>query len=501
VTKVLFIYPPITCYGSGLVVKSHAPMGLLYLATYIRDLGYEVNLLDALAEGLNNTVHQNNTTQVGLNWPQIKKYIKKCNPDVIGISVMFTAYYDDALLLAKQIKTFSPKIKIIFGGSHVSINPADCLSHKFVDFAIYGEGEITFKKLLEAISLGKNFEKINGLVYRDKNKKKITPPADLVKNLDDLPFPDWDLLNLKKYNLGDISQMRKPCFIVETSRGCPNHCVYCSSFAVWQHHWRGRSAKNVVDEIQQLINKYGAKEISFYDDSMSADKKRMINICKEIIKRKLDIKWSTPNGIAHWTLDKPLLKLMKKAGCYRITFGIESGDPLMRRWIGKPYSLEQARDLTQYANKLGFWTLATNIIGFPYETRDQINQTLDFSLNSDVDIAFFFRLGLRPGAPVYEIFKKEGLLPKDKKILFSENLSCNTKNFTGNELVEIQQQMYRLFFKKRWGNIFKTIKRLKMKIKNPEDFFYVLKQIKYINNFEKGWVSQKSGILLKSNRV
>lgn len=481
--KILFIYPPVTHLGNRLSIKSHPPMGLLYLATYIRNLGYEVSLLDALADGFNNVICKKNTTRVGLNWPQIKNHIKKFNPDVIGISVMFTAYYDDALLLAKQIKKYNPKIKIVFGGSHISTDPKSCLKNKFVDFAIYGEGEISFENLLKAFLSDKNYKNINGLVYRDKSKIIVNPPATLVKNLDDLPFPDWSFTDPKRYDPGDRPHMRKPCFVVETSRGCPNHCVYCSSFAVWQHHWRGRSAKNVVDEIEMLINKYGAKEICFYDDSMSVDKKRMADICKTIIKRKLDFKWSTPNGIAHWTLDKTLLKLMKKAGCYRITFGIESGDPLMRRWIGKPYSLEQAKDLTQYANNLGFWTLATNIIGFPYETREQIDKTLDYSINSDVDFASFFRLGLRPGAPVYEIFKKEGWLPKEKKKLFLEDLSCNTKNFTCDELIEIQKNMYSVFMNKRWSNKIKTIKRLTKKIKNLEDLFFVFKQTKHMNVF------------------
>ena len=267
--------------------------------------------------------------------------------------------------------------------------------------------------------------------------------------------------------------MRHPYTSIITSRGCPGVCVYCSIHSIWGHRWRGRSAKNVVDEIEYLIKEYGIKELRLQDDSASLNKKRMAEICNEIIKRKMDIKWTTPNGIAHWTLDKPLLRKMKKAGCYRITFGIESGNPEMRRWVGKPFSLEQAKELTKYANNLGFWTIATNIIGFPYETREQIEDTIKYAIDSDVDFALFFRLGPRPGTPVYEVFKKEGLLPKDERVLYSESVACNTKYIRGKDLFEIQNQAYSRFFRKRLINFLNPL-RIIRKIHNLEDLNYVL---------------------------
>jgi anaerobic magnesium-protoporphyrin IX monomethyl ester cyclase len=498
--RVLLIYPPVTCVGSGLVVTSHAPMGLMYLAAYIRQVGHEVRLLDALARGRNNIKKTKNGVRSGMSWQQIKKDIDSFKPEVIGLSVMFTAYYGDAIDLAKKIKKNYPKIKIVFGGSHVSTNPKMVMRDKAIDYVVYGEGEMTFEKLLTVLETKKgSFSKINGLAYREKGRIKINPAAELIKDLDILPFPDWKMLNLKDYDLGDESQvMRKPCFTVETSRGCPNHCMYCSSFAVWRHHWRGRSPKNVVDEIEFLVKNFGAKEIAFYDDSMSVDRKRMVDICRGLIDRKLNIKWTPPNGIAHWTLDKDLLRLMKKSGCYRITFGIESGDPETRRWVGKPYDLNQAKELTKYANDIGMWTLATNIIGFPYETKEQIRRTLDFAIDSGVDTALFFRLGLRPGAPVYEIFKKEGWLPKNLKMLFTENLSLDTKYIKGSELVSLQEEMYETFMKKRWGGV-GTFFRILKKINSVEDFGYVLKQLKYIYNFKSGWIGQRSGFI--SRRV
>ena len=228
----------------------------------------------------------------------------------------------------------------------------------------------------------------------------------------------------------------------------------------------------VVDEIQHLINDFGIREIHFQDDSMSINKVRMNQICDEIIKRKLDFKWATPNGIAHWTLDKRLIRKMKKAGCYRLTFGIESGNPEMRKWLGKPYSLTQAKELTRYANKIGLWTIATNILGFPYETKDQIEDTINFAIDSDVDFALFYRLAPRWGTPVYDVFKKEGLLPKNETAIYGEGSACDTKVFTKEELVRIRNEAHQRFLKYRLRSFLNPL-RIARKINSWEDFWYL----------------------------
>lgn len=423
---------------------------------------------------------------MGLGWREIKKIVRDYNPDFVGISIMFTAYFDDALKLARVVKLVNKKIYVAMGGSHVSTDPRACVAYDDVDFAVYGEGEKTLEELLEVIEKGKSVEGVRGLAFKGKEGVVLNPPRDLVKNLDDIPFPAWDMLNVTKYDLGEEYQMRKPTFYVTSSRGCPMHCAYCSSFAVWQHKWRGRSATNVVDELELLVKKFGAREIAFFDDSISVDRKRLVDICNEIIKRKLDIRWSTPNGIAHWTLDKELIKLMRKSGCYRITFGIESGDVETRRFVGKPFDLGQAKELTKYANSLGMWTLATNIIGFPYETREQIDRTLKYAIESGVDIASFFRLGLRPGSPVYSVFEKEGWLPKNKSALYKEDVSCKTRYFTPEELQIIQKDMFRKFYTHRWGSPWSVIK-LFPKMRSWEEAVYAYRQWKYVNNLRRYW--------------
>ena len=194
-------------------------------------------------------------------------------------------------------------------------------------------------------------------------------------SVNDLPFPARDLLNMQNYlehPLNAIGTMRSPATDIITSRGCPFNCVFCSVHTIWGKTWRGRSAKNVVDEIEQLIKDYGIKQIRFQDDNISLDKKRMHEICDEIINRKLNIKWDTPNGIAIWTLDEELLRKMKKSGYYRLAPSIESGSCETIKFINKPIDYEHVNKILKLADKIGLWTVSPFIIGFPYETMEDI---------------------------------------------------------------------------------------------------------------------------------
>lgn len=470
--KILLIYPPVTIYGPG-KIDPHPPLGLAYLAAFLEREGYEVKILDALAEGIAEKQVKRKLTRVGLSRKEIKKRIQDFAPDLVGVSVMFTAFAEDGFETAGLVKEVNPKIPVVFGGAHVSIDPKVILKNKSVDFAIKGEGEIALFALIKVLEKGKKLNTVKGITYRQERKVVQNPQGKFIKDLDSLPFPARHLLPMDLYdNRDDHFSIRHPATSMVTSRGCPGRCVYCSIHAVWGHTWRGRSQKNVVDEIEHLVKEFGIREIHFHDDSISVDRRRMNQICDEIIRRKIDIRWATPNGIAHWTLDKNLLKKMKKAGCYRVTFGFESGNPQIRRWIGKSYSLKQAKEITQFANKIGMWTVATNILGFPYETREQIEDTIRFAIDSDVDLALFFRLGPRPGTPVYEIFKKEGWLPKNERELFSESVAVDAKYIKGAQLYKIQNEAYLRFFKRRLLSFLNPLRTLR-KIHSVEDLFYV----------------------------
>lgn len=489
--KILLIFPPSTVYrGDPTMPVNFYPLGLMYIAAYLEKFGYQVSILDTIVEA-NKTVKLNKQkTLYGLTDEEIFQRIKKFKPDVVGISCIFTAYAGDSHRVASLVKRYNRNTPTILGGSHPSIFPKLTLKDKNIDLIVVGEGEKTFLEIVEHIRKKKSLMNIPGTITR-KDKKIITnKEREFIKNIDRFPFPAYHLIPIKKYfNLAKYSYaMRKPGTWMITSRGCPGRCIYCSIHSVWRHTWRGRSPIIVVNEIKFLIKKYGVKEFYFLDDSMGASKERLQAICQEIIKRKLDIRWTVPNGIAHWNLDKKTLDLMKQSGCYRITFGIESGDSGIRRLIGKPYPLDQATSLIKYANKIGMWTICTFIFGFPEETKNQIENTIKYAIACDTDLAIFYLLSPYPGTLVYNMFCQKKLLnlnnifrlKKIKSASYSQigrilaGRGTTTKHFNEKELQIILDSAYQRFFKARFISFFNPM-RIIRKIRSIEDFFYVIK--------------------------
>ena len=490
--KVMLIYPPITVFGADPTIPSIVqPLGLAYVAGYLEKEGIQVKILDARGLSGERVIKDPKSALYGLSNAEIIKEIENEKPDVIGISCMWTAYSGDAHRIAGLVKKYKKDLPVIFGGAHASQFYEMVLRDDNVDIVVIGEGEATCTEVLKRIKEGISFEDVKGIAYRTTDKRIVkNPPRIPIKDLDTIPFPARHLLDMNIYldktKKGKFA-MRSPSIPMITSRGCPQKCIYCTIHSVWGNSWRGRSPKNVVDEIEMLQLNYGIKEVYWMDDSAGVHKSRLIAICDEIIRRKLDVKWTTPNGIAHWTLDESILDKMKQAGCYRITFGIESGNTEMRKFIGKPFDLKQAQRLIRYANKIGMWTICTFIIGFPYETREAVNDTIQFAIDSDTDMAVFYLLCPHPTSRVYEIFKKEGLLNLDHVLDPSISLSdedfaklgellgqkgLKTKYFTSEELENILTEAYNRFFKARFRSFLNPIRILR-KVKSIEDFQYV----------------------------
>jgi magnesium-protoporphyrin IX monomethyl ester (oxidative) cyclase len=492
--KVMLIYPPITIFGEDPTIPGIVqPLGLAYVAGYLEKEGNQVKLLDARGLSSEGVTKDSKSTFYGLSDEEIIKEVKNEEPDVVGISCMWTAYSGDAHRVARLVKRYRKDLPVIFGGAHASQFYEMVLKDDNVDVVVIGEGEVTCAEVLRKIKDGFSFEGVEGIACRDTDDKIVkNPPRQFIKDLDTVPFPARHLLDMSIYldesKKGGLA-MRRPSVPMVTSRGCPQKCIYCTIHSVWGHSWRGRSPKNVVDEIEMLQQDYGVKEVHWMDDSAGVRRSRLVEICDEIIRRKLDIKWTTPNGIAHWTLNESVLDKMKQAGCYRITFGIESGNPEMRKFIGKPFDLKQAQRLIRYANKIGMWTICTFIIGFPHETREAINDTIQFAVDSDTDMAVFYLLCPHPTSRLYDIFKQEGLLdldyvldssmsPKDEdfaklgELLAQKGLK--TKYFTSEELESILTEAYNSFFKARFKS-FLNPTRIMRKIKSAEDFRYVVR--------------------------
>lgn len=479
--RILLINPALSQGLNYGIFTVKVPLGLAYLAGYLEKLGYSPEIMDCMAYYEYIEKIGGDKYRTGLPEKQIIEKLKEFNPDIIGVTCGYTIYEEDSIRIAELVKKNS-KALVVFGGAHTSANPKHVLKNRSVDIAVIGEGEITFSKIIENFNNKNKLKKIKGIAYRDKNKIKINPPSEYIRDLDSLPFPARHLLPMERYIKhphNSRANMRAPTTEIITSRGCPFNCIFCSIHAVWGKKWRARSAANVVDEIEHLYNKYSIREFRFFDDNISWDKKRMIEICDEITKRRLDIRWDTPNGVAIATLNEEVLKKMKKSGYYKIVMGIESGSEKTLRFMRKPVSLEHAKKIIGICNKLGIWTWSTFIIGSPDETKEQIQETIDFSKNSGLNFATFYVAQPYPGADLYSIYEKEGLL-KDGFIANSSvtNTQYDTHHFSAKQLRDLQKKAYSEFLKHRivsYLNPVKFYQEFLNRIKSFEDIVYVIR--------------------------
>ena len=471
------------------------PINLLSLASHLKRKKVNCKIYELGIFNLDEAIIENNRVRCGISDKEIAAIVESECPRIIGIGCMYSRHYIDVVSICRLIKNIDASIKVVLGGNHATTFCDMVLKERTIDFVVRGEGEITFYELCDAVLLSNNnYKNIDGLAYKDKNGNIVkTQNRELVKTLDELPI-DYSILDINKYaNVTYKSPflMRYPAIGITSSRGCPGSCVYCTVKAVWGRTWRSKSAKTTVDEIELLHKRYGIQEFAFLDDSASLDKKRWVGICEEIINRKLNIRWTTPNGIAHWTLNKPTLEKMKEAGCYRVTFGIESGNIETRKFLGKPYPLLQAKEMIRYANRIGMWTICTNILGFPYETKEAMRDTLRFAQESGTDFATFYLLAPHVTSDVYSVFKKEGLLNFDH--IFNDNVfdeekyeemneivndgGLPTKYFTSEELKQMQIGAYKSFVIYRAMTYITNPLNLLRKIKTTEEFKYAIRLV------------------------
>ncbi len=473
--KILLINPPITrpiCETEP--IGGTPPLGLGYIAGVIDQAGYEVKILDTLTLGVNNVIYLGDFYRTGLSEINIKEYIENFDPDVVGITCPYTAYAQDAHDIAKIVKEVDLSILVVVGGTHPTSVPAEVLKDKNIDIIVSGEGEITFLEIVKRLEKGENIYSVDGTIIRKGNGILRNSDRAFIENLDSIPFPARHLLPMDMYlsvhKKSMEYRMRTPCTTMITSRGCPGHCVYCSIHCVWGRKWRARSPANIVDEIELLTNQYKIKEIHFLDDNISLNSGRLNDICDEIIKRKIDIKWTAPNGIAIWTLNEKLIEKMKKSGCYRLTFGLESGNSDTLNFIGKHYNYEHARTIIRHANKIGLWTISTFIIGFPLETISSITDTINRSIDSDIDFAVYYIAAPFPGTKLYDVFEEQGLFHSSYTSIFSGG--SDTKYFTKEELKELQGKAYSQFLRSRLPTFPLRVLR---KINSFEDLIYAAK--------------------------
>ena len=319
------------------------PLGLGYLAAILRQNGYFVQIYDL------NIINFTNQ--------QILPVLKKLQFDFIGISAL-TVDFTGMIELAQLIKqdTILQGNPLILGGIHVSYLPEYSLRQTHADIVCIGEAERTIIELLEALILQRDLMKVQGIGFIQDDVYHQTPLRELIKNLDELPFPAWDLIHPELYKtVHGTFYKKKPVFPIFSTRGCPYQLTFCASKNFWRQRLRFRSVKNVVDEIEFLQKTYSAKEIQIWDDNFTLNCKYVIDFCREILKRKIHIAFSCPNGVRIDTFDRRLLRILRGVGFYSLIYAIESGSQPMLNSIYKQLNLKIVPDIVEMTRKEGYF--------------------------------------------------------------------------------------------------------------------------------------------------
>lgn len=396
---------------------AHPPLGIGYLASALKEDGQEVSFIDL--------------TLKPLSKEELKDFIFNTKPNLIGISIMVRALptVKELITLIRQVKN----IPIVIGGPQVTIEPEFTLKYTQADYAVVGEGERALVDL------------VHNLNARTIVKK------ELVKNLDDIAFPDWGLISPPRYKMSPVlTPVKKtPIAPIITTRGCPYECSFCGGPLVWGKTFRRRSAKNIVDEIEMLRDGQGVKEIFISDDNFTLLKAHAINLCKEMIERKVNMPWCCPNGIRVDTADDELLGWMRRAGCYLVGFGIESGNQEILDRAHKQLDLKRVKEAVKAARKNKLMTYGFFIIGLPGETTATIRQTIDLSKSLRLDRAYFNILIPFPGTEIFNMYAK------NKSDIDWANIDSGTgmiaegieyEDLTGIDLVHWQRRALREFY-------------------------------------------------------
>lgn len=332
--------------------------------------------------------------------------LKESLPQYVGITFT-TPLYDEMIKISRWVKEFDKTIKVIGGGPHVSALPEETLLNSPLDIAVIGEGDFTLLEILES----EDVSNVKGIYYKNENGEIVKNIGrEYIKDLDILAYPAWKLFGIEKYRTTDLLSQKNPVGWLETSRGCIYGCVYCSK-NVHGRTFRKKSPQRVLSEIEFMLE-VGFREIHIADDCFNTDMERAKEICNLIINKGLDFPWATVTGIRVDKVDKELLTLMRKAGCYRLYYGIESGDPRVLKSINKGINLEQIEFAVKTAKEVGLEVFGFFMIGLPGETVESMQRTIDLACRLDLDMAKMSITIPLPATPLYNELLSKGLIKK-----------------------------------------------------------------------------------------
>jgi len=456
--KILLIQPPAFSNNDRGDMNPNAPLGIAYIAAILEREQFDVQILDAFIEGWEQETRINEEKiLVGLSFDQIKEFIAKMNPDVVGVTSMFTSQRKNAHRVAQIVKEVDREIVVIFGGAHPTAVPESVLADHAVDVVVLGEGDNVIAPLIRSIESDGDLRLLDGIALRDEAGQPIEIPKTTgVDNLDELPFPARHLLPMEKYFAAGVRHggagKGKRAVSMITSRGCQYRCNFCTAFKVFTRRPRMRTIENVLAEIDELQDKYQIDEIFFEDDQIIAKQRHTADLFDAMAAR-YKLYWDTPNGVSPWLLDDGILGKMKAAGCYRVNIAIESGNQwVLDKIINKPVKLDKIPELVKAIRRhdmeVGTFLVVGNIGHDAVETLDQIKESFAFCRKMKV-YPHASLLTAYPGSEVLEIAIQKGYLVPgfDWDNLIIQKSQLQTPLWTPQQLIDL---VAREKLKTRW---------------------------------------------------
>jgi magnesium-protoporphyrin IX monomethyl ester (oxidative) cyclase len=396
--KVLLVNPPQTFYPGSDAPAGNLPLGLMYIAAVLDKAGYKAEILDAFMFD-SSFLKVGDTIEVGMPYGRIREEIRRRKPDIVGIANPFTCQAEHAIRVGNIVKEVDPNILTVVGGPHVTVVPVEFLKEaKNVDIAVIGEGEYTMLDVVRFFEGYTKISEVQGIAYRKAEAIVLNSPRPFIRNLDELPYPAYHLVDMELYlnpKKIEYRSFKDRAISMITSRGCSFNCCFCSVHLHMGKMFRAHSANYVVNHVAHVVNKYRVKTIFFEDDNLTFDLKRFEAICDKIIEEGIKFNWETPNGVRPDYLTLSLLKKMKKSGCQSVFFGIESGDQyILDNVIGKSLNLNDVVKVAKMCKNIGLKTAAFYIIGFPGEKKENMLKTVDLALRlkRDFDVGMLLHV-------------------------------------------------------------------------------------------------------------
>ena len=413
-------------------------LGLGILAAYLEQSGIKATIIDYQAEDFREQ--------------EFCQRLEQIQPIFVGITAT-SVLIKNALDLARVVKQTSTAL-VVIGGVHATIMPEEVLSNLNVDYVIRGEGE---KPLLSLVR-GNDPNTIDGISFKKDGHLVHVGPQVCINNLDKLPYPAYHLLPIKLYHTALGSARREPSLSLLTTRGCPGRCTFCNS-QVFGKHLRFRSAEHILGEIDLLTSNYGIREVSFYDDTFCASKTRVVELCRLLIDRHIDLTWTCMSRVDY--ADPEVLSVMARAGCHLICYGVESADPTILATIKKNINLEQVRKAVRMTQETGIEVRLSFMIGNPGETRETIEKTIQFAIDVDPDMVQFNITTPYPGSEMYKWAKENNyLLTEDWSLYDYYHYVMELPTISSREIEHAYKEAYRRFFF-RPAYLMKRLKKLR----------------------------------------